>query len=198
MDVLTSETCWALNNEIKSKWHQVGLSLFNIAVSAKRPLLPLLQFDLQSSSSNVVTWPYGTTLLLSLSAPWRRVSRGTDPLILNVGTKQRSVHSGYPLNRWLDGPRKRCGRFGEETNQILLAVIATQAVQAVPSAKLCSSTSYLTIAACHWPVIIGRWCGLSVSELLMEYGQNLNAVSASLYGRSRQMSLVAENSQRRK
>jgi len=29
MDVLTSETCWALNNEIKSKWHQVGLSLFN-------------------------------------------------------------------------------------------------------------------------------------------------------------------------
>ena len=30
-----------------------------LAVSAKRPLLPLLQFDLQSSSSNVVTWPYG-------------------------------------------------------------------------------------------------------------------------------------------
>jgi len=29
MDVLTSETCWALNNETKSKWHQVGLSLFN-------------------------------------------------------------------------------------------------------------------------------------------------------------------------
>jgi len=29
MDVLTSETCWALNNEIKCKWHQVGLSLFN-------------------------------------------------------------------------------------------------------------------------------------------------------------------------
>ena len=29
MDVLTSETCWALNNEIKSKWHQVCLSLFN-------------------------------------------------------------------------------------------------------------------------------------------------------------------------
>ena len=29
MDVLTSETCWALNNEIIGKWHQVGLSLFN-------------------------------------------------------------------------------------------------------------------------------------------------------------------------
>ena len=29
MDVLRSETCWTLNNEIKSKWHQVGLSLFN-------------------------------------------------------------------------------------------------------------------------------------------------------------------------
>jgi len=29
MDVLTSETCWALNNEIKNKWHQVGLFLFN-------------------------------------------------------------------------------------------------------------------------------------------------------------------------
>ena len=127
-----------------------------------------------------------------------RVSRGTSPFILNVGTKQRSVHSGYPLNRWLDGPRKRCGRFGEDTNPLPLPVIATRAVQAVPYAKLCSSTSYLTTAACHWPVIIERWCGLSVSELLREYGQNLNAVSALLYGRSRQMSLVAENSQRRK
>ena len=29
MDVLTSETWWALSNEIISKWHQVGLSLFN-------------------------------------------------------------------------------------------------------------------------------------------------------------------------
>jgi len=29
MDVLTSETCWALNNEIINKWHQVCLSLFN-------------------------------------------------------------------------------------------------------------------------------------------------------------------------
>ena len=28
MDVLTSETCWAVNNEIINKWHQVGLSLF--------------------------------------------------------------------------------------------------------------------------------------------------------------------------
>jgi hypothetical protein len=45
---------------------------------------------------------------------------------------------------------------------------------------------------------MGRWCGLSVSELLREYGQNLDAVSALLYELSRQMSLVAENSQRRK
>jgi hypothetical protein len=29
MDVLTFETCWAVNNETKNKWHQVGLSLFN-------------------------------------------------------------------------------------------------------------------------------------------------------------------------
>jgi len=29
MHVITSETCWALNNEIKSKWPQVDLSLFN-------------------------------------------------------------------------------------------------------------------------------------------------------------------------
>ena len=29
MVVLTSETCWASNNEIKKKWHEVGLSLFN-------------------------------------------------------------------------------------------------------------------------------------------------------------------------
>jgi hypothetical protein len=29
MDVLIPETCLALNNEIKSKWHPVGLSLFN-------------------------------------------------------------------------------------------------------------------------------------------------------------------------
>jgi len=29
MDLLTSETCWAWNNEIKSKWHQIGLPLFN-------------------------------------------------------------------------------------------------------------------------------------------------------------------------
>ena len=33
MDVLTTETCWALNNEIKKgKCHQVGLSLFNTRV----------------------------------------------------------------------------------------------------------------------------------------------------------------------
>jgi len=35
MDVLTYETCWALNNEIKSKWHQVGLSLFNYKDDAR-------------------------------------------------------------------------------------------------------------------------------------------------------------------
>ena len=35
MDVLTFETCWALNNEIKSKWHQVGLSLFNYQDDAR-------------------------------------------------------------------------------------------------------------------------------------------------------------------
>jgi hypothetical protein len=29
MDVLTFETCWAVNGEIINKWHQVGLSLFN-------------------------------------------------------------------------------------------------------------------------------------------------------------------------
>jgi len=29
MDVLTFETCSALSNEIKNKWRQVGLSLFN-------------------------------------------------------------------------------------------------------------------------------------------------------------------------
>ena len=36
MDVLTPETCWALNNEIKSKWHQVGLALFCLALSLFR------------------------------------------------------------------------------------------------------------------------------------------------------------------
>ena len=35
MDVLTSETCWALNKEIKSKWHQIGLSLFNYQDDAR-------------------------------------------------------------------------------------------------------------------------------------------------------------------
>jgi len=35
MDVLTSETCWALNKEIKSKWHQVGLSLLNSSLFYK-------------------------------------------------------------------------------------------------------------------------------------------------------------------
>ena len=35
MDVLTSETCWALNNETKNKWHQVGLSLFNYQDDAR-------------------------------------------------------------------------------------------------------------------------------------------------------------------
>jgi hypothetical protein len=29
MDVLTFETCWAVNDEIINKWHQVSLSLFN-------------------------------------------------------------------------------------------------------------------------------------------------------------------------
>ena len=33
MDVLTSETCWAVNNGIKSKRHQVGLSPFNSILS---------------------------------------------------------------------------------------------------------------------------------------------------------------------
>ena len=33
MDVLTSETCWALNNE--SLWHQVGLSLFKYQDDAR-------------------------------------------------------------------------------------------------------------------------------------------------------------------
>jgi len=36
MDVLTSETYWAVNNEIKkSKWHQVVLSLFNYQDDAR-------------------------------------------------------------------------------------------------------------------------------------------------------------------
>jgi len=30
MDVLTSETCWALSKEIINKWHQVGLSLLKL------------------------------------------------------------------------------------------------------------------------------------------------------------------------
>ena len=35
MDVLTFETCWAVNSEIISKWHQVGLSLFNYQDDAR-------------------------------------------------------------------------------------------------------------------------------------------------------------------
>jgi len=35
MDVLTSETCRALNNKIKRKWHQAGLSLFNYQDDAR-------------------------------------------------------------------------------------------------------------------------------------------------------------------
>ena len=33
MDVLTPESCWALNNEIINKRHQVGLSLFNYTIA---------------------------------------------------------------------------------------------------------------------------------------------------------------------
>jgi hypothetical protein len=35
MDVLTFETCWAVNSEIIKKWHQVGLSLFNYQDDAR-------------------------------------------------------------------------------------------------------------------------------------------------------------------
>ena len=35
MDVLTSETCWVQNNETKSKWHHVGLALFNFHDDAR-------------------------------------------------------------------------------------------------------------------------------------------------------------------
>jgi len=35
MDVLTFEKCWALNKEWKSKWRQVGLSLFNYQDDAR-------------------------------------------------------------------------------------------------------------------------------------------------------------------
>ena len=36
MDVLTSETCWALNKEIINKWHHVGLSLLNNKIQVKK------------------------------------------------------------------------------------------------------------------------------------------------------------------
>jgi len=35
MDVLISETCWTWNDEIKSKWHQVVLSLFDYQDNAR-------------------------------------------------------------------------------------------------------------------------------------------------------------------
>jgi hypothetical protein len=49
MDLLTFETCWSLNNEKKSKWHQVGLSLFNY------------QHNVRSNKHNEYRFPPGTT-----------------------------------------------------------------------------------------------------------------------------------------
>ena len=35
MGVLTSETCWTVNNKIINKWHQVSLSLFSYKDDAR-------------------------------------------------------------------------------------------------------------------------------------------------------------------
>jgi len=61
MDVLTSETYWALNNEMnKSKWHQVGLSLFNYQDDARSNKHKIekttLQISLQNKRTREESW----------------------------------------------------------------------------------------------------------------------------------------------
>ena len=68
-------------------------------------------------------------------------SRGTAPLILNLGTKWRCVvnikfrrvipgkEPRYPMKRGLGGPQSWSGRFGEEENLSPLPELEPQIVQ---------------------------------------------------------------------
>jgi hypothetical protein len=55
MDELTSETCWAVNNEIKSKWQQVGLSLFNYNLCLFLTIRNAFLFVDSNNSTSVAT-----------------------------------------------------------------------------------------------------------------------------------------------
>jgi len=96
MDVLTSETCWALNNDTIMR-HQVGLSLFNYqddTRSNKHKIIQLaIRWDQQTNASGAHArqhdiW-YERRDVTSLTEVLRRI-------IVNA----KSTSQTPPMNRW--------------------------------------------------------------------------------------------------
>ena len=78
MDVLTFETCWALNSEIKSKWHQAGLSLFNHQDDARSNKHKINALSVHQNIQSFTRVNFAYTEAQSYSTPSEPVTTGLD------------------------------------------------------------------------------------------------------------------------